>query len=187
MMNHPNRNYSKTLSTPHSGPALRVAPLLAAALLLEVRAAHAEVRYVRAAGNDNTDCSQPTLPCLTIAWAAGISVDGDVIDVGDGVFNEFDVVIDRSITVKGSGSDRTTIQAGKLGRHFEVHPSAGTCDAAPVVTLEGMTLLDGSRTAPGEDGGSVLIRSGSLTLDEVIVSNNEADDQGGAVACLEEC
>lgn len=51
------------------------------------------------------------------------------------------------------------------------------------VSLDGVTLRNGSRTSAGDDGGAVLVNDAVLTLvNNSVFENNSAADSGGAIA-----
>lgn len=80
---------------------------------------------------------------------------------------DFDVL--ETLIVSGTGSGASIIDANRQDRIFDVHKGAG-------LQLSAITLRNG---APNNDGGAIRSEA-SLTLNEVVLSNNEGKD-GGAV------
>ncbi len=87
-----------------------------------------------------------------------------------------DLVIDESITVSGPGANLLTIDAEFQSRHFHF-VGGGTTNR-----LSGMRLIRGNGNAgtpdPGERGGAIRTVA-ALTLDVMILSNNQARAGGG--------
>jgi predicted outer membrane repeat protein len=81
--------------------------------------------------------------------------------------------ISDALTVTGPGSNGVTVSGNNAVRLFQVN-------AGVTATLSGLTLTAGSVTVLN-DGGAVL-NNGNLTLTGVILQNNAAGSNGGAVA-----
>ncbi|MCP4543247.1 MAG: hypothetical protein GY832_39540 [Chloroflexi bacterium] len=112
---------------------------------------------------------------IQAAIDAGSTVDGSIIEIIDPIHTEAGIVVNKSITIRGLGSDNTIVQA-----HEDVEEASASVfliekDAA--VTLAKMTIRHGK---PNEDicGGGIL-NEGTLTLRNCVVSDNIANGGGG--------
>ncbi len=86
-----------------------------------------------------------------------------------------DLDIHDDLVITGAGADVTTIDAASLDRVFDIW--SGT------VTITGVTITGGDASDSLGAGGAFYVEnSASLTLSEVIVTNNSADDAGGGIA-----
>lgn len=101
-------------------------------------------RYVATTGTDTGDCSAGN--CLTINYAIGQAVDGDVIEVAAGTYNE-SILINKSITLRGvfAGVNATDVSRG-IGESIIFRPASNlttgiliTIQATDVV-IDGFTL-----------------------------------------------
>ncbi len=116
----------------------------------------AAVMEANALDGDDTILLIPGTFKLTIA---GSGEDGSAS-------GDLDVTID-SVTIIGSGTDQTFIDAAGLDRVFDVRPGA-------TLSLKNLTLL-GGRTLLG--GG--VLNQGTLILENVVITDNTADFGGG--------
>ena len=114
------------------------------------------------------------------------------IRVPAGTFRE-NVIIGRSVTVRGAGPERTTVDAsGKLAPVFAISSPPGVrqlCDPPVfIVTLAGMTITGG--TGPGatflqRNGGGISASPGvKLTVENSIVTGNSAYTNGGGISLV---
>ncbi len=109
---------------------------------------------------------------LTIAAAIAAAPDGATISVGPGLHAPF-VVVGRSLTVRSiAGAAATFIDPAGVGRAVLVEGQAGQ-----TFRLEGFTIRNGSAV----DGAGVLVRSGSVMVEECVFLANVAAGYGGAV------
>lgn len=149
-------------------------------LCLGLQNATAATRHVDPAGVDEeNDCSAQENPCATIAHAISQSADGDEILLAVGEFTESNVVIDRSITIRGSGQTSTYVQAGTehgwwadnydVARVFYV-------DTLVHVAIHDVAVRFGCAR---EALGSGIYNRGNLTLTNTSVQNNGGYDCGG--------
>ena len=97
--------------------------------------AAANIWYVAATGDDNNSCQSETAPCATVAGAMGKASDGDTILIAAGVYAEH-LTIDKSLTLRGSGSGDTILDGGSSGRVV-------TVPAGHTVVLEYLTIRNG--------------------------------------------
>jgi CSLREA domain-containing protein len=92
-----------------------------------------------------------------------------------------DLDISDSVTVTGAtGSTRSVIDGGRFSRIFEI----GDGTLAPTVNLSNLTVSNGGESeTPGfGTGGGLLIRSGSVSLNRVVVRDNVTTLQGSGIA-----
>jgi hypothetical protein len=111
----------------------------------------------------------------TIQAAADVAADGDTVQIRSSVpHTEAGITINRDLTVEGLGMDRTTVQAASSppGPDRVFHLTAGT-----VVTIRNMTVRYGS--ALGSSGGGIYNDGGTLSLDHVRLTRNQAAHGGG--------
>ncbi|MEO0727672.1 MAG: T9SS type A sorting domain-containing protein [Bacteroidota bacterium] len=123
----------------------------------------------------------------TIAAAITAATAGDIIDIQVGTYTEAALTISKDLTIQGQGPSSTIVQA------------AATRDAASdgvfiinegyTVTIKDLTVQNGN-TDPDNgssdlsDGGGIWIRmnsSSNITLANLTITNNYADDDGGGV------
>jgi hypothetical protein len=126
------------------------------------------VRSVATTGADSGDCS--LTDCLTLTYAYGKSQAGDTINVAAGTYTTSSQVdISHALTIAGAGASSTIVQAAA---------SAGIADHrvfrdnGATVTLSGMTIRYGVEAS----GGGINNASGTLTLNNVTVSDNQVKD-----------
>ena len=83
-----------------------------------------------------------------------------------------EIVIDRSVTIMGSGAPDPTVAANRSSRIFHiVSPTSGP---APVVALSSLGLMQGAAHL----GGAVDQEAGDLTLTAMTLSGNTASPSG---------
>ncbi len=118
----------------------------------------------------------------TIQEAINAASDGDVIQlVSISPYTAHDTYVGKSLTIEGNGSNLTTVQASAnpgtgIGRVFIIEPGSA-------VTLRGFSIWfgDAEGSLDGTDkGGGIWVKSGAdVTLENIVVWRNEADDGGG--------
>lgn len=86
-----------------------------------------------------------------------------------------EIVIDRSLKIKGFGADALAVSGNDLSRIFYTAP--GT-----TVTISGLTLKNGTGFGTAPLGGGAIASRGPITLDRVLVTNNSSGATGGAIA-----
>jgi hypothetical protein len=127
-----------------------------------------------------------------ISGAINAAQSGDTINVAAGTYIE-NVQIDKSLTVNGDGADTTIVDGNRAGSVFKIGLNNPDVD----VTLSGLTIQGGSGTAvmtnvqywdpdnpfyiPLNYGGGIY-SVGFLTLNDCIVTSNEANIGGGICA-----
>jgi regulation of enolase protein 1 (concanavalin A-like superfamily) len=119
----------------------------------------AQTRYVSTAGADVGDCSLPGSPCLTITYAIGQGVAGDVIVVAAGTYNG-PVTINKELTLNGANA----ANSGCGTRSAESVLQGSFTIGANNVTIAGFEVT----------GTGAQIRSsvGSTTWSNVSILNN---------------
>ena len=86
--------------------------------------------------------------------------------------NGNEIVVAADLTITGPGKDLLTIDADLRSWHFEVNP-------AVTLTMSGLTLANGN-AGEGASGGSIYC-DGTLDLTDVVLSDNRAGQDGGAI------
>ena len=136
--------------------------------------------YVSRVGSDSGDCTDRSTPCHTLSYALERAMDKDVIYLAEGVYTEAGIEIDKRVTIRGQGVDRSIVQAASIFELGEdrVFTMFHTAD----VVLESMTIRNGkarfSSAEHARDGGAIY-NLGSLTLDCVkLVRNFGSEGEG---------
>lgn len=104
----------------------------------------------------------------TTLQAAANSIDCGFIDVGTGTFTET-VNIGHSVTIQGQGMTATTVDGGKAGSVFTINPGI-------TVTIRNLNITGGKASY-----GGGIYSSSKLTITNSLLSENEAEEQGGAI------
>lgn len=102
-----------------------------------------------------------------------------------------ELIINKSLTINGPGTDKLAVSGNNNSRVFNVAPGAGN-----TVSITGLTVKNGATKADGSDfygGGGILILNGIVNLTDLHVTGNSAtntgnfpqgggiDNEGGAV------
>ncbi len=88
-----------------------------------------------------------------------------------------DLDVLQDLTITGQGSAATTIDGGGLDRVLHVDVAFG--GAGPDLAVSDLTVRGGDGTSFG--GGILVEYEGGLTLDRVVVTDNEVSDTGGGL------
>lgn len=139
-------------------------------------------RYVATTGgaiDTLNNCLVLASPCRTVAYAVGQATSGDVVEVATGTYNEYDVTLNKDITLRGGYSADfstwdpddypTILDANGLGRVLHIFGSP---------TVEGFTLQGGS--SPGS-GGGVYVALGSPIIRQNVITGNSTGAYGGGI------
>lgn len=115
----------------------------------------------------------------TIRQAILAAVPGDVVQLRPGRYQEARLELRDGVTIKGdpANPDNHVIDAGGHGRVFRAE---GVSDAQ----LIGVTVTGGRAVGPGSysaSGGGVFISRSSVSLQNVIFDDNQAEASGGGV------
>ncbi len=134
----------------------------------------ATIWYVAEGGDDGNTCESWGDACETIAAAVDKAISGDTIEIAAGTYNEHDITVYKELTINGAGADSTIIDAAGNGRAFY---------AGSTILISNMRLQNGQTTAgPSFAGnGGAVFNSGTLTLQNVVMIDNNAVHGGGAV------
>ena len=130
-------------------------------------------RYVSPGGNDTAnDCTVSSSPCKTVGAAVAQSLADDTIHLAAGIYREIDITLGISLSIEGESAATTIIDADiepdgtGNSRIFEITDGP--------VTISKLTLRNGN-LGSSDDGGAIYCDDTStLTLTDVVVSNNEA-------------
>lgn len=84
--------------------------------------------------------------------------------------------VNSNVTITGPGANLLTVSGNNVTKIF-------TILEAPVVVISGMTLTQGNGvgTAPGNNFGGAIYNQGDLTLNNVVVTNSSATNEGGGI------
>jgi hypothetical protein len=119
----------------------------------------------------NTNDSGPG----SLRQAIADAVDGDTIDLtgisGVITLTSFELSVNKDLTIIGPGTSNLTISGNNARRVFFV-------SGGKTVSISGVTIANGLAST---DGGGIYL-SGTLTLDNVLLSNNNAGASGGGIA-----
>ncbi len=166
--------------------------------------------YVAAGADPSVADGSAALPYASIQLAITVAADGDTIAIGPGTFAEFDIAVDRRLTIRGAGKDATIIDAQSQGRGFQFQPGALTFavkDLTITHARSGDSAYGGAMhvnnvlwgevrnvrfldNVAGRSGGAMFIRGATagltMTIDRCEFIGNEAlgvnhAGQGGAI------
>lgn len=115
-------------------------------------------------GNDSNDCLSPQKACKTIQHGVSISSGGDTLMIAAAVYPE-NVTVHHALNFIGAGPGKTIINGERRSSEFVI--AFQQID----VSISGMTMLNG--IGAGEDGGAIYHCGGNLTLDDVVLENND--------------
>jgi len=113
----------------------------------------------------------------TISEAILAARDGDVLELGPGIYRE-SPEFTRSVTLRGRDGPNTTILDGEQTRRvISIDASGAGTSARVTVRLEGITLRDGN----ANPGGAIWISNVDLECVDCVFDRCRSSDQGGAV------
>src|SRR5262249_6271347 len=114
----------------------------------------------------------------SLRQAISSSADGDTIDfsvTGVIALTSGELLVSKSVLVKGPGSDLLAVQRSTAGgtpgfRIFNIQSSG-------IVTLSGLTIQNGQ----ADFGGGIHNESATLTVQDCAIIGNSASQQGGGI------
>ncbi|MCB8921323.1 MAG: hypothetical protein H6662_07045 [Ardenticatenaceae bacterium] len=160
-----------------SGGLLGVISLWFSGGAAPLQAAPNTIWYVDAGSgdDDNNDCLSPGTACATIETAVAKASADDTIQIAAGTYLEHDITI-YQLTLLGAGAGSTIIDANYAGRAFQFSGSS---------TLSGVTIQHGQVVTDSsiifDTSGGAILASGSLTIEDSVLINNNAQGNGGAI------
>jgi predicted outer membrane repeat protein len=146
------------------------------------RAAPSQSRYVDGVGgSDDSECTNSSDPCATIAYALNQAEPGDTVLVAEDVYCET-LDLAKNVTLLGGyeatgwtrdiASHPTAIDASGSGdRVFSIPPGLE-------VTLEGLTVQGGEPTLEGD---GVFINGATVVISATVIQENSSSSHGGGV------
>jgi hypothetical protein len=127
---------------------------------------------------------------LTVAGTYKITLPGTAGET-DNAAGEFAILpTGGDLTIQNTSGGSVTVDGGRLSRVFDINPNFDPNNPTPkfLVTLQGFTIQNGFVTdannpdGPNASGGGVRDNgNASLTLNNVVVTNNSATADGGGV------
>lgn len=109
----------------------------------------------------------------TIAAAISAASAGDTISVTDAVHTEYNITVDRNLTIDGLGATNTTVDGNNLGSVFIINGGV-------TATIQDMTIRNGQPLTYQASGGGIL-NYGTLTLSNSTIAGNGAGNNGGGI------
>ena len=168
-------NTTKTSRIRCGNPRAVLCILALAASGAHAAPAHAADWYVNPGAMDDDGCGKDVAdPCGTVAHVIyNLVTSGDVVHLAAGTHPVQGIYLERDVTLVGQGEWQTFLDAGNIDRHFDIINAD--------IRFESVTLQHGRSF---EDGGAVLVESGSLEVSQVRFLDCTADQHGGAIALL---
>ena len=151
--------------------------MIAGALLLMPALCSAVDYYVDPVlGVDNLVCDLAN-PCQTIRHTVTLTVNGDIVHLEAGTYQESGITINTDINIRGAGRINTFIEPQSIpNRVFNINSTN--------VMISRLTIQNGNvydvASSTFENGGAIRLNNGSLLLSNVNVRNNDAL-AGGAI------
>jgi hypothetical protein len=104
------------------------------------------------------------------------TADGAMIEITDRIHTEAGIVVNKDVTIRGLGADKTIVQAHEIPG--EAPDRVFLVEEGVTVILEGLTIRHGKPSVQDEHGGGIY-NYGTLTLENCVVTNNMANGGGG--------
>ncbi|MEA2972283.1 MAG: hypothetical protein QOG82_741, partial [Actinomycetota bacterium] len=137
-------------------------PIVVNSLLDDGDGSNTTLREAIAASNFSTGVTDT----ITFSVAGTIHLTAGEILISD------DVIINGPAPTPGA----ITVDADAASRIFYVYNNSVAID----VTISGLTLTDGNSTK----GGAIAVQYGTLTLDDMVITANHAEQSGGGVSAF---
>jgi hypothetical protein len=138
-----------------------------------------------ASGSDTGNCQDPGTPCQTIGYAISQAGNADAIQVAQGTYIE-NPIINISVTLEGGYEPiswtrsitqyETIIDGSGSTTQSVVTIPEGTFD----VVLDGLTVTGGDTTDNG--GGVVIWSDGTVIIANSVITGNMSSGDGGGIA-----
>ena len=128
------------------------------------------VEGVSTSGSDSGDCT--VTDCASIAYAYTKSQAGNTINVAAGTYtetSEFDIT--KNLTISGAGATNTFVQAA-ASAGIATHRFYKIIGSGITVNIQNLTLRYGVQAS----GGALNAASGTLNLNNVILSDNQVNN-----------
>ena len=106
----------------------------------------------------------------TIVFQAGLT--------GPIVLTTGELAVTGAVDIQGPGPNVVTVNGNAASRIFNIDNGAA---GAIVVSISGLALTNG-KVGAGLDGGAILIADENVTLRNMLITANEAGDDGGGIA-----
>ncbi len=138
----------------------------------------------------NTDGDATNTINLTVAGTYKITLAGTAGET-DNAAGEFSILPTAgALTIQNTSGGNVTVDGNHLNRVFDINPNFDPANptAKFLVTFQGFTITNGVATdvnnpdGPNATGGGIRdVGNASLTLNNVVVTNNTADADGGGI------
>jgi hypothetical protein len=130
--------------------------------------------YVDAAIDDDTglDCKSDLTPCKTIGAVLNKTdfADGNTINVAAGTYTYTETLtLAKSAVIVGAGKTSTIFDGQATNRIFDIQSGVS-------LSISGVTIKNGKA-----DNGGAIRNAGDLTIEQSILTTNEATAKGGAI------
>ncbi len=149
--------------------------LAAFSLTVPLSAGIPQTWHVAAGADPATATGSLQMPFASIQVAIQAASAGDTIEIGPGTYSEADILVDRSLILRGAGPNATVINAGSQDRVLLFNSNATFFE------VEGLTLT-GGRCADSEYGGGLAVNGPTFgTIRDVRFRENVAGRSGGGL------
>jgi WD40-like Beta Propeller Repeat len=123
----------------------------------------------------NTDQSVDNCPAGQAGSADTIQVPAGTYDLSTG-----QLLISSDVNIVGAGARSTIINGSATGQRV-LEISSGTVSVSGVTIEGGNTTISGGGPTPGVGGGIWVVGQATLTLEDSMVTGNQADITGGGI------
>jgi predicted outer membrane repeat protein len=152
----------------HCAGAVVAAAIVLAGLPASPVSASGVNRYVATTGMNTSNCTSSSAPCKTVTYAINQSGSGDTIFIEIGTFNE-NIDLSKDLSFVGKGEALTILNGGGSGSVVKV-------EYGYTASFSSLTITGGNA---GTDIGGGIQSYGTLSLDQIQVTNNTAESGGG--------
>ncbi len=162
-------------------PILILIPLAAGSIFQPGSASHTQKwsagHFLQPTGTITVCAGPPACDHTTIQAAINAALPDDIIQLSSETYQE-SITIHKSLSILGEGLGSTIIQAA--GDQGEAASRVITITNGVSVTLDGITIQYGVASGSGTDAyGGGIFNQGTLTLQNSLVADNNADYGGG--------